>query len=189
MEIALAVMLLGSAGLMGKSLLRVLSTDPGYRSEGAVGLELAIAAPGAQAPERVVTLKGKVQDAVESVPGLSGAARVNRMPGTGNAGSHSFTRPERPRPTGPEPDAYYREISPGYFRTLGIAVLGGREFGPEDVRGAAPVVIVNRALQHRYFPDEDAASWRTRRSAGSTRHGRRSSTTPTRRRSPRGGRW
>ncbi len=155
-EIALAVMLLGSAGLMGKSLLRVLSSDPGYRPEGAVGLELAIAAAGTQAPDRIVTLKAKVQDAVASVPGLSGAARVNRMPGTGNAGSHSFVRPDRPRPTGPEPDAYYREVSPGYFRTLGIALLGGRDFGAEDVRGAAPVVIVNRALQQRYFPDEDA---------------------------------
>jgi len=155
-EIALAVMLLGSAGLMAKSLLRVLSTDPGYRPEGAVGLELAIAAAGAQAPDRLVALKAKIQDAVESVPGVSGAARVNRMPGTGNAGSHSFVRPERPRPTGPEPDAYYREISPGYFRTLGIALLGGRDFGAEDVPGAAPVVIVNRALQQRYFPDEDA---------------------------------
>ena len=155
-EIALAVMLLGSAGLMAKSLLRVLSTDPGYRPEGAVGLELAIATAGAQAPDRLVALKAKIQDAVESVPGVSGAARVNRMPGTGNAGSHSFVRPERPRPTGPEPDAYYREISPGYFRTLGIALLGGRDFGAEDVPGAAPVVIVNRALQQRYFPDEDA---------------------------------
>ena len=156
-EIALAVMLLGSAGLMGKSLLRVLSTDPGYRPEGAVGLELSIAEPGgASAPDRVVTLRAKVQDAVASIPGLSGAGRVNRMPGTGNAGSHSFVRPEHPRPTGPEPDAYYREIGPGYFRTLGVALLGGRDFGPEDIRGAVPVVIVNRALQQRYFPGEDA---------------------------------
>jgi putative ABC transport system permease protein len=157
LEVALAVMLLGSAGLMGKSLLRVLSSDPGYRPEGAVGLELSIAEPGgAQPPDRVVTLRAKVQDAVTAIPGLSGAARVNRMPGTGNAGSHSFVRPERPRPTGPEPDAYYREVGPGYFRTLGIALLGGRDFGPEDIRGAAPVVIVNRALQQRYFPGEDA---------------------------------
>ena len=155
-EIALAVMLLGSAGLMGKSLLRVLATDPGFRPEGAVALELSIAEPGAQAPERVVTLKTRLQDAVESVPGLSGAARVNWMPGTGNAGSHSFTRPDRPRPTGPEPNGFYREVSPGYFRTLGIPLLGGRDFGPQDARGSAPVVIVNRALQESYFPGEDA---------------------------------
>ena len=155
-EIALAVMLLGSAGLMGKSLLRVLATDPGYRPEGAFGLDLSIADPGARAPDRIVTAKATVQEAVESVPGLSGAARVNWMPGTGNAGSHSFVRPERPPPTGPEPDAFYREVSPGYFRTLGIALLGGRDFGASDTPGAAPVVIVNRALQQRYFPGEDA---------------------------------
>jgi putative ABC transport system permease protein len=155
-EIALAVMLLGSAGLMGKSLLRVLSTDPGFRPEGAVGIELSIAEQGAQAPERVVTLKASVQDAVESLPGLSAVGRVNRMPGTGNAGSHSFIRPDRPRPTGPEPEAFVREVSPGYFRTLGIAHLGGRDFGAQDTRASAPVVIVNRALQQRYFPGEDA---------------------------------
>ncbi|RPH66108.1 MAG: ABC transporter permease [Myxococcaceae bacterium] len=155
-EIALAVMLLGSAGLMGKSLLRVLSTDPGFRPEGALAIELSVAEQGAQPPERVVLLKAKVQDAVESLPGLSGAARVNWMPGTGNAGSHSFVRPDRPRPTGPEPEAFYREVSPGYFRALGIALLGGRDFGAQDTRGSAPVVIVNRALQQRYFPGEDA---------------------------------
>ncbi|HET9037604.1 MAG TPA: ABC transporter permease [Myxococcaceae bacterium] len=155
-EIALAVMLLGSAGLMGKSLLRVLSTDPGFRAEGAVGIELSIAEQGAQVPERVVTLKANVHNAVESLPGLSAVARVHRMPGTGNAVSHSFIRPDRSRPTGPEPEAYFREVSPGYFRALGIAQLGGRDFGAQDTRGSTPVVIVNRVLQQRYFPDEDA---------------------------------
>lgn len=155
-EIALAVMLLGSAGLMGKSLLRVLSTDPGFRPEGALGIELSIAEQGAPAPERIVTLKANVQDAVESLPGLSAVARVNRMPGTGTAGSHSFIRPDRPKPTGPEPEAFFREVSPGYFRALGIAQLGGRDFGAQDSRSSASVVIVNRALQQRYFPGEDA---------------------------------
>src|SRR5262249_35413328 len=57
-EIALAVMLLGSAGLMGKSLLHVLATDPGYRPEGALGFDLSVAEPGAgQAPDAVVALK------------------------------------------------------------------------------------------------------------------------------------
>ena len=155
-EIALAVMLLGSAGLMGKSLMRVLSTDPGFRPEGLVGLELSLAEAGAPDPGALVALKAQVQGAVEGIPGVSLAARVNRMPATGSGGSHSFVRPDRPRPTGPEPEGYYREVSPGYFRTLGIPLLGGRDFGPEDSRGSAPVVIVNRALQERYFPGEDA---------------------------------
>jgi putative ABC transport system permease protein len=97
-----------------------------------------------------------VQEAVEGIPGVSLATRVNRMPGTGNAGSHSFVRPDRPHTTGPEPEGFYREVSPGYFRNLGIPLLGGRDFGPGDARGSAPVVIVNRRLQQRYFPGEDA---------------------------------
>ncbi|HUM13484.1 MAG TPA: ABC transporter permease [Myxococcaceae bacterium] len=155
-EIALAVMLLGSAGLMGKSLLRVLSADPGYRPEGALGLEVSLAEAGAQPPGAIIALKAKVQEAVEGIPGVSLAARVNWMPGTGSGGSHSFVRPDRPPPAGPEPEGYYREVSPGYFRTLGIPLLGGRDFGPEDSRASAAVVIVNRALQQRYFPGEDA---------------------------------
>ena len=85
-EIALAVMLLGSAGLMGKSLLRALSTDPGFRPEGLVGLELSLVEPGA--PDR-----GGLAVAQGEGAGLGGgrflgvslAARVNRMPATGRA--------------------------------------------------------------------------------------------------------
>src|SRR5262249_52054961 len=156
-EIALAVMLLGSAGLMGKSLLHVLATDPGYRPEGALGLDLSVVQPGAaQAPDAVVALRARLQESIDAIPGLSSTARVNRMPGTGNAYSHSFVRPDRPRPTGPEPEAYVRDVSPGYFRALGIPVLGGRDIGPEDTRTSARIVVINRALQQRYFPDEDA---------------------------------
>ena len=155
-EIALAVMLLGSAGLMGKSLLRVLSADPGYRAEGLLGVELSPAEGGTQPPGAVAAVKAKVQEAMETIPGVALTARVNWMPGTGSAGSHSFVRPDRPRPSGPEPEAFYREVSPSYFRTLGVPLLGGRDFGPEDTRQSAPVVIVNRALQQRYFPGEDA---------------------------------
>ncbi|HET9156415.1 MAG TPA: ABC transporter permease, partial [Myxococcaceae bacterium] len=156
-EIALAVVLLGSAGLMGKSLLHVVATDPGYRPEGALGVDLSVADPGAaQAPDAIVALRARLQEAVDAIPGVTGTARVSRMPGTGNAFSNSFVRPDRPRPTGPEPEAYVRDVSPGYFRALGIAVLGGRDVGPEDTRSSARVVVINRALQQRYFPDEDA---------------------------------
>jgi predicted permease len=142
---------------MGKSLLRVLATDPGYRPEGALGLELSVAQPGpAQAPDAIIALRTRIQESVDAIPGLSATARVSRMPGTGNAFSHSFVRPDRPPPTGPEPEAYVREVSAGYFRALGIPVLGGRDVGAEDTRTSARVVVINRALQQRYFPDEDA---------------------------------
>ena len=154
-EVALAVMLLGSAGLLGKSLVQVLSTSPGFRPEGLVGIELAVPDERVRAPAALASLQAQVQAAIEAVPGVVAAVRVNRLPGGGSIMTQSFLRPDRPRPSGAEPDASYREVSAGYFRTLGIPLLGGRDFGPEDRLESSPVIIVNRALQRRYFPGED----------------------------------
>jgi putative ABC transport system permease protein len=162
-EVALAVMLLGSAGLMGKSLIRVLSTDPGFRPKGLVGVELSLPDRRIEGGAPMVTLQARVLDSVQSIPGVSAVGRIHRLPGTGSGGTQSFLRMDQPPPTGAEPDATYREVSPSYFRTLGVPLLGGRNFGPEDTRESAPVVIVNRALQQRFFPGEDAVGKTIRR--------------------------
>jgi putative ABC transport system permease protein len=156
LEVALAVMLLGSAGLMGKSLVRILSTDPGFRPEGLLGIELSPTDQRLPQPAELVAARAQLRQRLEAVPGVSGAASVSRLPGTGSQGAQSFVRLDQPPPSGAEPVATYREVSPGYFRTLGVALLGGRDFGPEDTVTSMPVVIVNRALQRRYFPGEDA---------------------------------
>ena len=163
LEVALAVMVLGSAGLMGKSLLKVLSTDPGFRAEGLVGVELSLPDRRITGGAPMVALQAQVLEAVRAVPGVSAVARIHRLPGTGSGGTQSFLRTDRAPPKGAEPDATFREVGPGYFRTLGIPLLGGRDFGPEDLAGATPVVIVNRALQRRYFPGEDAIGKTIRR--------------------------
>jgi len=154
-EVALAVMLLGSAGLMGKSLLRVLSTDPGYRPEGALGV--TVVAPDAlvEKDEAAIALQARMLEALEAIPGVSAVTRVSRLPGTGNGNTQRFLVEGRPPPTGAQPEAAYRLVGPGYFQILGMPVLAGRAPGSEDVQGGMPVVVVNRALQRRYFPGED----------------------------------
>src|SRR5262249_4742633 len=128
----------------------------GFRPRGVLGIELSPPDQRPQEPAATVAARALLQQAIEALPGVSAAARISRLPGTGSAGVQSFVRLDRPRPTGAEPDATAREVSPGYFRTLGIPLLGGRDFGPEDTLTSTPVVIVNRALQSRYFPGEDA---------------------------------
>jgi putative ABC transport system permease protein len=161
-EVALAVMLLGSAGLMGKSLIRVLSSDPGFRPEGLVGVELSLPDRRVEGGAPMVALQAQVLETVQAVPGVSAAARIQRLPGTGSGGTQSFLRMDQPPPPGAEPDATYREVSPAYFRTLGVPLLGGRNFGPEDRRESAGG-LVNRALQQRYR----ARTWWVRRYAAS----------------------
>jgi predicted permease len=155
-EVALAVMLLGSAGLMGKSLLRVLSTDPGFRPQGALGVTVMLPAPMVEKDEVAIALNARMLESVAAVPGVTAVTRVNTLPGTGNGGTQRFLRKDQPPPTGPQPEATVRTVEASYFRVLGIPLLGGRSFGPEDTQQSIQVAVVNRALQRRYFPGEDA---------------------------------
>ena len=106
-------MLLGSAGLMGKSLLRVLSTDPGFRPEGALGV--TVVAPDAlvEKDEAAIALQARMLEALEAVPGVSGATRVSRLPGTGNGNTQRFLVEDVPRPRAPQPEAALPRGGPG----------------------------------------------------------------------------
>ena len=86
---------------------------------------------------------------------------MNQLPGTGNGDTHASSARTGRGPPAPSPRLATARSSPGYFRVLGMPLLGGRAFGTEDARGTAPVVM-NRALQRRYFPGEDAIGKRIR---------------------------
>ena len=161
-EVALAVMLLGSAGLMGKSLMRVLATDPGFRPEGALGV--TVVAPDAlvEKDEVAIALQARMLEALEAIPGITGATRVSRLPGTGNGNTQRFLIEGRPAPSGAQPEAAYRVVGPNYFRVLGVPLLAGRAPGHEDSQHSMPVVVVNRTFQRRFFPGEDVIGRRIR---------------------------
>ena len=154
-EVALAVMLLGSAGLMGKSLVRVLSVDPGYRPQGAIGVTLMAPEALVEKDEVAVGYHTRMLESVLAIPGVTAATRVNLLPGTGNGNTQRFLREDRPPPPGAQPETSFRQVGPDYFRVLGIPLLSGRGFGPEDTLGSVPVAIVNRTFQRRFFPGED----------------------------------
>jgi len=155
LEVALAVMLLGSAGLMGKSLLRVLSVDPGFRPEGALGVTVVAPRALSTRDDALMAMDARMLEAVSAVPGVTAATRVDVLPGTSNGGTQRFLRTDRPPPPGAQPEATVRTVESSYFRVLGIPLLAGRAFGPEDTPKSTQVVIVNRALQRRFFPGED----------------------------------
>src|SRR4029079_16595915 len=155
LEVALAVMLLGSAGLMGKSLLSVLSTDPGFRPEGALGTTVILPDARVAKDEAAVAIEAQILESVAAIPGVTAVTRVSQLPGTGNGNTLRFVREDRPRPTGAEPEVAVRLVGPSFFRVLGVPLLGGRAFGSQDAFGTLPVAVVNRTLQRRYFPGED----------------------------------
>jgi len=155
-EIGLALVVLASAGLMIKSMARLLAVAPGFDPRNVLTLEIALPQQNTYygPPDR----PRFCQDLEERVAGLAGVQSVGaaaHLPLRGNA-SRSFRIEGRPEPVpGQEPGASYSVACPGYFRTLAVPVLKGREFSHQDTLGSPGVVVINDALANRYWPDED----------------------------------
>lgn len=162
-EVALSLMLLVSAGLLIRSFLQLLATDPGFNSESLLTMNLVLpAAKYKEEPQRVAFYSDLVRR-VEELPGVASAALVSHLPLGGSNSSSSFLVEGLPEPPpGQEFEAGYRVCTPGYFPTMGIAVRQGRGFTEQDKAGAPLVIIVNETLARKYWPNSDAIGRRLR---------------------------
>lgn len=155
-EVALALMLLIVSTLLMSSLTRLMSTDPGFRAEGAYSFGLALAParyPDADAQRRFIDA---LLERLHAVPGLEAAGAIEIMPFSGNQWTSSLTIGGHPQLAPHEqPVAEYFVATPGYFEALGIPLLRGRRFDAADRDGAHPVVVINRTFAERHFPGED----------------------------------
>ena len=151
-ELATAVVLLVGAGLLGKSLYQLLRVDLGMQPDHLAAVTLT-APPAYAKEEQLVVLARQILDRIAALPGVISVGASSRAPL--NAGNtmwiHVVGRPDH----GEHNEVQYREVSPGYFATLQARLLRGRHFTEQDDATRPPVVIVNRALGLRYFPDED----------------------------------
>jgi len=162
-EVALSLMLLVCAGLLVRSFLSLLKTNPGFNSENLMTMSLNLpAAKYKEAPQRIAFFADLVQR-VKALPGVESAAVVNYLPLGGANSSDSFLIEGVPEPQpGQEFDGRYRVCSPDYFQTMGIAVRAGRVFTEQDKADGQPVIIVNETLAHRFWPNESAVGKRMR---------------------------
>jgi putative ABC transport system permease protein len=155
-EIALSLVLLAGAGLMIRSFLRLQSVDSGFDPRNLLTLRLSL--PEARYPEaqQVISFYQQLTDRLGRLPGVESVAATHALPLSGMGGVRPFTVEGSPRQEpGKVPDVQYRMVSPGYFRTMKIPLIRGRDFTKQDEGQAAGVVIINQAFQRRYFPDED----------------------------------
>jgi putative ABC transport system permease protein len=155
-EVALALVLLIGAGLLINSFVRLQSVDPGFRSDNL--LTMSVVLPDTKYPDasRRAAFYDQTLARVGALPGVESAAVVTRLPLTfkGNANSYSVEGFPEPSPD-QRPIAVTRVISPDYFRAMGIAVLRGRHFTPQDREDSGNVVVVNETFANRYWPGDD----------------------------------
>jgi putative ABC transport system permease protein len=156
-QLAVAVMLVVGAGLLSRSFIELLDTDPGFNATGVLTLRVDLPSGSYRDLERVSDFhQGVIRD-IEGLPGVSAVAATatlpfdREIPFLGNFFVEDRGRPEQ----GEEPIAHYRQVSPGFFSTLGIDVVSGRGFDPLDDRTSKGVAVVNQTLVDRYFPGEN----------------------------------
>ncbi len=152
-EVALALILLVGAGLMMKSLYRLLSVDSGFRAERVLKLEMSLQTARYRKDPAVIDFWQQTLDRVRALPGVESAALGTAIPLTDDHSRLDITVEGMPlpKPGGfPHPDLHV--VSPDYENTLGIRLLGGRGFTDTDLENAPGVAMVNATVAQRLFP-------------------------------------
>jgi putative ABC transport system permease protein len=156
-ELALATMLLIGAGLLMQTLMRLQKVTLGFHPEGV--LTFQVSPPPARYPgvgKQWVFYRSLIE-ALESIPGVRGAAVSSGLPMGGGAYTTTPAAPAGPSqlPPGEALAVDWRHVSPGYFRTMEIPVLRGRNFTDQDSVGAQPVIIISQQTARKFWGDRD----------------------------------
>ena len=167
-EVALSLMLLLGAGLMLKSFWRLVHVDAGFVPDNL--LTMSVSLPNTKYPpgkQEVANFFRQLQERLAHFPGVESVSGVSRLPVSGIAPRGELVIEDRPFPQGEAPPVAFRRILPDYFRTMRIPVLQGRDFDNRDGSGGQPdVIIINRKLAERFWPNGDALGKRIRLGAG-----------------------
>ena len=155
-EVALALLLLAGAGLMGRTMLRLAAVDPGFHVDNVAVANISLAGtPNAEATARLPMFR-RIRERLSGVPGVQAVSAINHLPLAGDVWNLGYTIEGRPEPPpGQGWPAVYRVIEPGYFATMGLPLVSGREFNEADTPLSMPVAVVNKAMADRRWPGED----------------------------------
>jgi len=154
-EFALAFMLLVASGLLMRSFLKLLDTDPGFNATNALTAGLPIDQAQYSGPTELNAYLASIRAAVEAVPGVQSTAITSVLPLEGRGFGMPYSIADREFvDRGYHSLAFFKIVSPSYVDTLGIKLLAGRLLTDDDSMGAPPVVLINEALARREFSDE-----------------------------------
>lgn len=161
-ELALALVLLTGAGLLGKAFWRLTSVDPGFKPAGLMTMRVELPEARYKGVERQTQFREHVLENMNSLPGVQ-AALISELPLGGNAINHNFLIEGRaPLAVGEEPELYNRSVAGDYFQVMGIPLLRGRAFLPNDRKEAPLVGVINESMARQYFANEDPIGARIR---------------------------
>ncbi len=162
-EIAIALVLLTSAGLLVRSLARATQVNPGFETANLLSLELTIPPTKYVDPERRVLLLTQAVERLKAIPGVGAAGAVQCPPLTGVCVDTAFTMADHAVSSVVDiPTAASNIVAPGYLEAMRTPLLAGRYFSDADTRRTRPVAIVNRTFAARQWPGGSAVGRQVR---------------------------
>jgi putative ABC transport system permease protein len=161
-EIALAVVLLVGAGLMMKSLLRLLQTNVGFKTENLLTMTVVLPPSKYTDVNPRVNFNNQLQERVQSLPGVAGAGTVDILPLNGGNTTRFYIDGDPAPEPGQETEANIRVVNDHYFKTIGVPLLAGRLFDERDRVDAPGVVIIGKTIADRMFAGRDPVGMRLR---------------------------
>jgi putative ABC transport system permease protein len=171
-EVALSLMLLVGAGLLTRSFVQLLKVQPGFRSENLTTFWLSFTGPkysGFARHTDVMARYVQTLHRIESLPGVKGVAGANDLPLEGqDTTSYPSFEGHTAVAANERVLVGMHAVTPGYFRAMGIPLLGGREFNDGDIFTSSQVIVINQAMAQRIWPGEDPIGKHMRLFVGKT---------------------
>jgi putative ABC transport system permease protein len=155
-EVALSLVLLIGAGLMIKSLAQLLEVDPGFKTDRALTMNIALLGSKYPSANQQISFFDEVRHRVEVLPGIESVGLISSAPLSGGVYAGGFSIEGRePRSANEDFSADRRMISPEYFNALKIPLIKGRYFTERDNQASTGVAIVSDSWARRFVPDDD----------------------------------
>ena len=151
-EVALAIVVLCGAGLLIKSLSGLLGVSPGLDPREVLTLQVSLPQPDMYGPPIRESFCAELSRHAEGLPGVRSIGAISHLPLSGANASRGLTIEGRVAGPDDQAGAAYRLTCPGYFATIGIRILDGRDFTHRDVTRGEQVTIVSKTMAERYWP-------------------------------------
>jgi putative ABC transport system permease protein len=157
-EVALSLMLLVGAGLLIKSFVLLRETNPGFDAHQVLTMRVGLPSAKYKEGRQKAEFFQRLTENISALPGVESAGAVLSLPlgGSNFSVGRSFIPEGRPLTPEESINGMYVVTTPGYFRTMKIPLIAGRQFTEQDKGDAPQVVIVSETLARRYFPGESA---------------------------------
>jgi len=155
-EVSISLVLLVGAGLLFRSLMTLVDMPMGFTTSRMLTMSVAPTGENYRSPGAFLGYWDRVVERVSAIPGVEKVALTGGLPMSGSLSVLAYQPDNKPEvPFNQQPVTNYVDSGPGYFSTMGIPLLKGREFAKQDATIDPQTIIINDAMARRDFPNED----------------------------------